>query len=113
MLKKIWYLIPLLFLSVTCLGQESKELGKEEAQAVLVTGSGTYSRKISTQNSHSQVFFSISIFSYNLQRLSHLFTHFNKTIFLIETLVVFSRFENIKPVFLTTSFLSQLNCFFY
>ncbi len=57
MLKKTWYLIPLLFLSVTCLGQESKKLGTEEAQAVLVTGSGTYSRKISTQNSQSQVFF--------------------------------------------------------
>ena len=57
MLKKTWYLIPLLFLSVTCLGQESKKLGTEEAQAVLVPGSGTYSRKISTQNSQSQVFF--------------------------------------------------------
>ena len=57
MLKKTWYLVPLLFLSVTCLGQESKKLGTEEAQAVLVPGSGTYSRKISTQNSHSQVFF--------------------------------------------------------
>ena len=57
MLKKTWYLNPLLFLSVTCLGQESKELGTEEAQAVLVPGSGTYSRKISTQNSQLQVFF--------------------------------------------------------
>jgi len=57
MLKKNWYLIPLLFLSVTCLGQESEKLGAEEAQAVLVPGSGTYSRKISTQNSQSQVFF--------------------------------------------------------
>ena len=57
MLKKTWYLIPLLFLSVTCLGQESKELGKEEPRAVLVPGSGIYSRKISTQNSYSQVFF--------------------------------------------------------
>ena len=57
MLKKTWYLIPLLFLSVTCLGQESKKLGTEEVQAVLVPGSGTYSRKISTQNSQSQVFF--------------------------------------------------------
>ena len=57
MLKKTWYLFPLLFLSVTCLGQESKKLGTEEAQAVLVPGSGTYSRKISTQNSQSQVFF--------------------------------------------------------
>ena len=57
MLKKLWYLIPLLFLSVTCLGQESEKLGIGEAQAVLVPGSGTYSRKISTQNSQSQVFF--------------------------------------------------------
>ncbi len=57
MLKKTWYLVPLLFLSVTCLGQESKKLGTEEAQAVLVPGSGTYSRTISTQNPHSQVFF--------------------------------------------------------
>ncbi len=57
MLKKTWYLILLLFLSITCLGQESKKLGTEEAQAVLVPGSGTYSRKISAQNSHAQVFF--------------------------------------------------------
>ena len=57
MLKKLWYLISLLFLSVTCLGQESEKLGIGEAQAVLVPGSGTYSRKISTQNSQSQVFF--------------------------------------------------------
>ena len=57
MLKKPWYLISLLFLSVTCLGQESEKLGTGEAQAVLVPGSGTYSRKISTQNSQSQVFF--------------------------------------------------------
>ena len=57
MLKKIWYLIPLLFISITCLSQESKKLGIEEAKAVLVPGSGTYSRKISTQNSQAQVFF--------------------------------------------------------
>ena len=57
MLKNPWYLISLLFLSVTCLGQESEKLGIGEAQAVLVPGSGTYSRKISTQNSQSQVFF--------------------------------------------------------
>ena len=57
MLKKTWYLILLLFLSITCLGQESKKLGTEEAQAVLVPGSGTYSRKISAQNSQAQVFF--------------------------------------------------------
>ena len=57
MLKKLLYLFPLLFLSVTCLGQESEKLGTGEAQAVLVPGSGTYSRKISTQNSQSQVFF--------------------------------------------------------
>ena len=57
MLKKTWYLILLLFLSITCLGQESKKLGTEEALAVLVPGSGTYSRKISAQNSQAQVFF--------------------------------------------------------
>ena len=57
MLKKTLYLITLLFLSVTCLGQESKESVVEGAQAVLVPGSGTYSRKISTQNSQSQIFF--------------------------------------------------------
>ena len=34
MLKKTWYLIPLSFVSVTCLGQESKKSGTEETNQI-------------------------------------------------------------------------------
>ena len=57
MLKKTWYFILLFFLSFNGVGQEIKKPDTEEAQAVLVPGSGTYSREISTQNSQAQVFF--------------------------------------------------------
>ena len=57
MLKKNWYIILLLSLSINCLAQESKKLDVEQAHAVLVPGSGTYSRKISSQITQAQVFF--------------------------------------------------------
>ena len=57
MLQKNWYIILLLFLSINCLAQESKKLDVEQAHAVLVPGSGTYSRKISSQITQAQVFF--------------------------------------------------------
>ena len=46
-----------MLLSVSCVDQESIKTDSEQAHAVLVQGSGTYSRKISTQNSQTQDFF--------------------------------------------------------
>ena len=57
MLKKIWFVAVLLFLSAACDDQESIKPDSEQAYAVLVPGSGTYSRKISTQNPQAQAFF--------------------------------------------------------
>ena len=56
-MNKIWYAIVLVLLSVSCVDQESIKTDSEQAHAVLVQGSGTYSRKISTQNSQTQDFF--------------------------------------------------------
>jgi len=57
MLKKTWYFILFFFLSFNGVGQGEEKPDTEEALAVLVPGSGTYSREISTQNSQTQVFF--------------------------------------------------------
>ena len=56
-LNKIWYLATLLPLCAACVDQQSIKPDSEQAHALLVQGSGTYSRKISTQNSQAQAFF--------------------------------------------------------
>ena len=56
-MNKILYLTALLLLSTTCIGQDLINQDSELARAVLVEGSGTYSRKISTKNSQAQTFF--------------------------------------------------------
>jgi len=56
-LNKIWYLAALLLLCAACVDQQSIKPDSEQAHAVLVQGSGTYSRKISTQNPQAQAFF--------------------------------------------------------
>ena len=56
-MNKIWYVAALLFLCAACVDQESIKPDSEQAHAVLVPGSGTYSRKISTQNPQAQAFF--------------------------------------------------------
>jgi len=55
--NKIWYVTALLILCAACVDQESIKTDSEQAQAVLVQGSGTYSRKISTKNPQAQAFF--------------------------------------------------------
>jgi len=55
--NKIWYVAALLLLCAACVDQESTKPDSEQAHAVLVQGSGTYSRKISTQNPQAQAFF--------------------------------------------------------
>ena len=57
MLKKIWYAAALLSLCAACVHQESIKPDLEQAHAVMVPGTGTYSRKISTQNPQAQAFF--------------------------------------------------------
>ena len=57
MLKKIWYAAALLSLCAACVDQESIKPDSEQAHAVLVPGTGTYSRKISTKNPQAQAFF--------------------------------------------------------
>ena len=57
MLKEVCYLTVLLLIFTTCSNQESFKANSEQAHAVLVPGSGTYSRKISTQNPEAQAFF--------------------------------------------------------
>ena len=56
-MNKIWYVTALLILCAACVDQESIKTDSEQAQAVLVQGSGTYSRKISTKNPQAQAFF--------------------------------------------------------
>ena len=56
-MNKIWYVTALLILCAACVDQESIKTDSEQAQAVLVQGSGTYSRKISTKNPQTQAFF--------------------------------------------------------
>ena len=56
-MKKILYLTALLLLSTSCIGQDLINQDSELARAVLVEGSGTYSRKISTKSSQAQTFF--------------------------------------------------------
>ena len=57
MLKEVCYLTVLLLIFTACSNQESFKDNSEQAHAVLVPGSGTYSRKISTQNPEAQAFF--------------------------------------------------------
>lgn len=57
MLKKNLFIIFLSFLISSCSQEEAIEVPFEEALAVLVPGSGSYSRKISTQNPQAQTFF--------------------------------------------------------
>ena len=57
MLKKNLFIIFLSFLISSCSQEEVIEVPLEEALAVLVPGSGSYSRTISTQNPHAQTFF--------------------------------------------------------
>ena len=57
MLKEVCYLAVLLLIFTACSNQESFKANSEQAHAVLVPGSGTYSRKISTQNPEAQAFF--------------------------------------------------------
>ena len=56
-MNKIWYLATLLPLCAACADQQSIKPDSEQAHALLVQGSGTYSRKISTQSSQAQAFF--------------------------------------------------------
>ena len=56
-MNKIWYLAALLLLCAACVDQQSIKPDSEQAHAVLVQGSGTYSRKISTKNPQAQAFF--------------------------------------------------------
>lgn len=57
MLKEVCYLTVLLLIFTACSNRESFKANSEQALAVLVPGSGTYSRKISTQNPEAQAFF--------------------------------------------------------
>ena len=57
MLKEVCYLTVLLLIFTACSNQESFKDNSEQAHAVLVPGSGNYSRKISTQNPEAQAFF--------------------------------------------------------
>ena len=57
MLERIWMVIFLSFFSFACSDNRSTKLESEQALAVLVPGSGTYSRKISTQEPDAQAFF--------------------------------------------------------
>ena len=56
-MKKICYVAALLLLCSSCVDQELIKPDSEQVHAVLVPGSGTYSRKISTQNPQTQTFF--------------------------------------------------------
>ena len=56
-MNKIWHFAALLLLCAACVDQESIKPNSEQAYAVLVQGSGTYSRKISTKNPQAQAFF--------------------------------------------------------
>ena len=55
--ERIWLLVLLSFVSIGCSGNGGPEVESTQALAVLVPGSGTYSREISTQDSNVQAFF--------------------------------------------------------
>ena len=57
MIKKVCYLTAVLLIFSAFGNQGSIKANSEQAHAVLVPGSGTYSRKISTQNPLAQAFF--------------------------------------------------------
>ena len=57
MLKEVCYLTASLLIFTACSNQESIKANSEQVHAVLVPGSGNYSRKISTQNPEAQAFF--------------------------------------------------------
>ena len=57
MIKKVCYLTAVLLIFSAFGNQGSIKANSEQAHAVLVPGSGTYSRKISTQNPQAQAFF--------------------------------------------------------
>jgi len=57
MMKRIWLLVLLSFVSIGCSGNAGPKVESTQALAVLVPGSGTYSREISTQDSNVQAFF--------------------------------------------------------
>ena len=57
MLERIWMVIFLSLFSFACSDNRSTKVESEQALAVLVPGSGTYSRKISTQKPDAQAFF--------------------------------------------------------
>ena len=57
MIKKVCYLTAVLLIFSAFGNQGSIKANSEQAHAVLVPGSGTYSRKISTQNPEAQAFF--------------------------------------------------------
>ena len=56
-MSKTGYVAALLFVCTACADQESTEPASEQARAVLLQGSGTYTRKISTENPQAQAFF--------------------------------------------------------
>ena len=56
-MNKTGHLAAFLFLCSACADQESTRSRSEQARAVLLEGSGTYSRKISTENPQAQAFF--------------------------------------------------------
>ena len=57
MVKRIWLLALLSFVSIGCSGNGGPKDVSAQALAVLVPGSGTYSREISTQDPNVQAFF--------------------------------------------------------
>ena len=57
MIKKVCYLTAVLLIFSAFGNQGSIKANSEQAHAVLVPGSGTYSRKISTHNPQAQAFF--------------------------------------------------------
>ncbi len=57
MIKKVCYLTAVLLIFSAFGNQGTIKANSEQAHAVLVPGSGTYSRKISTQNPEAQAFF--------------------------------------------------------
>ena len=57
MIKKVCYLTAVLLIFSAFGNQGSIKANSEQAHAVLIPGSGTYSRKISTQNPQAQAFF--------------------------------------------------------
>ena len=57
MLKRVFIVFGLVILITGCDNKTSSEVNINEVHAILIPESGTYSRKISTENKAAQAFF--------------------------------------------------------